>query len=76
MQFLNAYKERFGREPPQTLVEYAFPLMDASSSRKREVRAALDAAYSRLRAAAVEREAPPEGVFLSCPRGLRKAPPP
>ena len=76
MQFLNAYKERFGREPPQTLVEYAFPLRDASSSRKDEVRAALDAAYSRLRAAAVEREAPSEGVFLVCPRGLRKAPPP
>ena len=73
MQFLGAYKERFGREPPQTLVEYAFPLMDASSSRKDEVRAALDAAYSRLRAAAVEREAPSEGVFLACPRGLRKA---
>jgi len=73
MQFLNAYKERFGREPPQTLVEYAFPLMDASSSRKDEVRAALDAAYQRLRAAAVAREAPSEGVFLSCPRGLRKA---
>ena len=73
MQFLNAYKERFGREPPQTLVEYAFPLMDASDSRKREVRAALDAAYSRLRAAALTREAPSEGVFLACPRGLRKA---
>ena len=73
MQFLNAYKERFGREPPQTLVEYAFPLMDASSSRKREVRAALDAAYQRLRAAALTREAPAEGVFLACPRGLRKA---
>ena len=73
MQFLNAYKERFGREPPQTLVEYAFPLMDASSERKDEVRAALDAAYQRLRAAAVEREAPSEGVFLACPRGLRKA---
>ena len=73
MQFLNAYKERFGREPPQTLVEYAFPLMDASSERRQEVRAALDAAYQRLRAAAVEREAPSEGVFLACPRGLRKA---
>ena len=73
MQFLNAYKERFGREPPQTLVEYAFPLMDASSTRKDEVRAALDAAYQRLRNAAVEREAPSEGVFLACPRGLRKA---
>ena len=73
MQFLNAYKERFGREPPQTLAEYAFPLMGASSTRKDEVRAALDAAYSRLRAAAVEREAPSEGVFLACPRGLRKA---
>ena len=73
MQFLNAYKERFGREPPQTLVEYAFPLMDASSSRKQEVRAALDAAYQRLRAAALTREAPSEGVFLACPRGLRKA---
>ena len=73
MQFLGAYKERFGREPPQTLVEYAFPLRGASSSRKDEVRAALDAAYSRLRAAALTREAPSEGVFLSCPRGLRKA---
>ena len=73
MQFLNAYKERFGREPPQTLVEYAFPLMDASSTRKREVRAALDAAYQRLRAAAVAREVSSEGVFLACPRGLRKA---
>ena len=73
MQFLNAYKERFGREPPQTLVEYAFPLMDASSTRKDEVRAALDAAYQRLRAAALTREAPAEGVFLACPRGLRKA---
>ena len=73
MQFLGAYKERFGREPPQTLVEYAFPLRDASSSRREEVRAALDAAYSRLRAAAVEREASSEGVFLVCPRGLRKA---
>ena len=73
MQFLNAYKERFGREPPQTLVEYAFPLMDASSERRKEVRAALDAAYQRLRAAAVAREAPSEGVFLACPRGLRKA---
>ena len=73
MQFLNAYKERFGREPPQTLVEYAFPLMDASSERRQEVRAALDAAYQRLRAAAVAREAPSEGVFLACPRGLRKA---
>ena len=73
MQFLHAYKERSGREPPQTLVEYAFPLMDASDSRKREVRAALDSAYQRLRAAAVEREALAEGVFLACPRGLRKA---
>ena len=73
MQFLNAYKERFGREPPQTLVEYAFPLRDASSTRKDEVRAALEAAYERLRAAAMEREAPAEGVFLACPRGLRKA---
>ena len=73
MQFLNAYKERFGREPPQTLVEYAFPLRDASDSRKREVRAALDAAYQRLRAEALTREAPSEGVFLACPRGLRKA---
>ena len=73
MQFLNAYKERFGREPPQTLVEYAFPLMDATSERRKEVRAALDAAYQRLRAAAVAREAPSEGVFLVCPRGLRKA---
>ena len=76
MQFLGAYKERFGREPPQTLVEYAFPLMDASSSRKDEVRAALDAAYSRLRSEASKREASAEGVFLVCPRGLRKAPPP
>ena len=76
MQFLNAYKERFGREPPQTLAEYAFPLMDASSSRREEVRAALDAAYDRLRAAALKREASAEGVFLVCPRGLRKAPPP
>ena len=74
MQFLHAYKERFGREPPQTLVEYAFPLMGASSSRKDEVRAALDAAYQRLRAAALKREALAEGVFLVCPRGLRKAP--
>ena len=74
MQFLNAYKERFGREPPQTLVEYAFPLRDASSSRKDEVRAALDAAYQRLRAEALTREASAEGVFLVCPRGLRKAP--
>ena len=73
MQFLNAYKERFGREPPQTLAEYAFPLMDASSERRKEVRAALDAAYSRLRAAALAREASSEGVFLVCPRGLRKA---
>ena len=72
MQFLNAYKERFGREPPQTLVEYAFPLRDASSSRREEVRAALDAAYSRLRSEALTREAS-DGVFLSCPRGLRKA---
>ena len=72
MQFLNAYKERFGREPPQTLVEYAFPLMDASSARKDEVRAALDAAYERLRSEASKREAS-EGVFLACPRGLRKA---
>ena len=72
MQFLHAYKERFGREPPQTLVDYAFPFMDASSARKEEVRAALDAAYSRLRAAALTREAPSEGVFLACPRGLRK----
>ena len=76
MQFLNAYKERFGREPPQTLVEYAFPLRDASSERRQEVRAALDAAYQRLRAEALTREASSEGVFLSCPRGLRKAPPP
>ena len=73
MQFLGAYKERFGREPPQTLVEYAFPLRGASSSRKDEVRAALDAAYDRLRAAALKREASAEGVFLVCPRGLRKA---
>ena len=73
MQFLNAYKERFGREPPQTLVDYAFPLMGASSTRKDEVRAALDAAYQRLRAAALTREASAEGVFLVCPRGLRKA---
>ena len=73
MQFLNAYKERFGREPPQTLVEYAFPLRDASSTRKDEVRAALDAAYQRLRAAALAHEAPAEGVFLACPRGLREA---
>ena len=73
MQFLNAYKERFGREPPQTLVEYAFPLMDASSERRDEVRAALDAAYQRLRAEALTREASAEGVFLACPRGLRKA---
>ena len=74
MQFLGAYKERFGREPPQTLVEYAFPLRDASSSRKEEVRAALDAAYQRLRSEALTREASSEGVFLACPRGLRKAP--
>jgi hypothetical protein len=74
MQFLGAYKERFGREPPQTLVEYAFPLRDASSSRKDEVRAALDAAYERLRSEALTREASSEGVFLVCPRGLRKAP--
>ena len=73
MQFLNAYKERFGREPPQTLVEYAFPLRDASSSRREEVRAALDAAYDRLRSEALTREASSEGVFLVCPRGLRKA---
>ena len=73
MQFLGAYKERFGREPPQTLVEYAFPLMGASSERRNEVRAALDAAYERLRAEASKREAPSAGVFLSCPRGLRKA---
>ena len=73
MQFLNAYKERFGREPPQTLVEYAFPLRDASASRREEVRAALDAAYSRLRSEALTREASSEGVFLVCPRGLRKA---
>ena len=73
MQFLGAYKERFGREPPQTLVEYAFPLRDASSSRREEVRAALDAAYQRLRSEALTREALSEGVFLSCPRGLRKA---
>ena len=76
MQFLGAYKERFGREPPQTLVEYAFPLMGASSERRNEVRAALDAAYQRLRAEALTREASAEGVFLVCPRGLRKAPPP
>ena len=73
MQFLGAYKERFGREPPQTLAEYAFPLRDASSSRREEVRAALDAAYDRLRSEALTREASSEGAFLVCPRGLRKA---
>lgn len=71
MQFLQSYKERFGREPPQTLVEYAFPLLDASESRRKKVRAALDAAYARLRAAAQAREARPAGVFLACPAGIR-----
>ena len=76
MLWLEVYKERYDREPPVSLVEYAFPLKGVSKAKQAKIRDTLDSAYARLRAEAVARERankPREGVFLACPKGISKA---
>ena len=76
MLWLEVYKERYDREPPVSLVEYAFPMKGVSKAKRQKIEDALERAYDRLRTAAVAREAehkPRDGVFLSCPKGVSRA---
>ena len=76
MLWLEVYKERYDREPPVSLVEYAFPLKGVSKAKQAKIRDTLESAYARLRAEAVARELatkPREDVFLACPKGISKA---
>lgn len=76
MLWLDCYKERYDREPPVSLAEYAFPMKGISKAKQDKIMSTIDAVYERLREAALVREfqdKPKDDVFFCCPKGLSKA---
>ncbi|KAJ1457084.1 hypothetical protein M885DRAFT_516189 [Pelagophyceae sp. CCMP2097] len=70
--WLTKYNDRFGREPPCGLVDYAFPMAAVDLAHRRRIEAAVDVAYAKAESNAKKHAE--ETGFLAVPKGLRRRP--